>query len=146
MFQQSVESSIGQYGDWITFGHVSKSSIARSISLKFARVDVFAPGEFAVVSDADFEHGRDAAVVGDGSGRGGGDAGEEFEEGRLAGAVVSDDAKAFSLADFEVDVVEGEVSLTIVGVGGVRWMILSARRCISSRRVVPPMAPRRYSL
>jgi hypothetical protein len=69
--------------------------------------DIFAAGEFGVEAGADFEERADAAVEFDGAGGGFGDAGEDFEEGGLAGAVAADDAHDFTGLDVEGDVLEG---------------------------------------
>jgi hypothetical protein len=54
----------------------------------------------------DFEEGADAAVNLRPAGGGASDAGKDFEEGGLAGAVAADEAEDFAFADFEGDILQ----------------------------------------
>src|SRR5579884_535453 len=56
---------------------------------------------------ANFEQTADAAPHPDTAGRGSGDAGEDLEEGRLAGPVTADDAEDFPGAHLEADMAQG---------------------------------------
>ena len=55
---------------------------------------------------ADFEEGTNTAMSTDSAGRRTGDAAQEFQEGRFAGAVLADDADYIALLDLEVDIAE----------------------------------------
>ncbi len=67
-------------------------------------VDVFATAEFGVETGTDFEQTGYAAIDFYPTGGGFGDAAEDFEEGRFAGTVATDDAYPIAGIDLEVDV------------------------------------------
>jgi hypothetical protein len=71
-----------------------------------AHEDVFASGEFGVETGADFEKAADAAVKFGVSFGGAGDAGEDFKERALAGAVAADQADHFAFFYVEGDVLQ----------------------------------------
>ena len=68
--------------------------------------DVFAAGELGVKAGADFEQAADAAAELDAAVGGLGDAAQDFEQGRFAGAVAADDADDFAGLDFEANILE----------------------------------------
>ena len=59
-----------------------------------------------VEAGADFEQRGDAALDLDLAGGRGGDAGEDFQQGRFPRPVAADDAEDLALFDLEVDVLE----------------------------------------
>ena len=91
----------GEVHDFIEFavyfpaGHAEDGTV---------HVDIVPAGEFGVEAGAYLEQGTDAACDGYTPVGGFGDAGEDFEQGALPGAVVPDDAEHFALLHFEVDV------------------------------------------
>ncbi len=68
--------------------------------------DVLAAGEFGVKAGAYFEQGGDAAAEAHFAAGGFGDAGEDFEEGTFAGAIVTDDAEDFALLHLKFYIAE----------------------------------------
>ena len=68
---------------------------------------VFAAGELGMEAGADFEERADAAVDFGPAFGGASDAGEDFEQRGLAGAIAADEAEDFAFADGEGDVFEG---------------------------------------
>jgi len=60
-----------------------------------------------VEAGADFQEAGDAALDADAARGGFGDAAEDFEQGRFAGAIAANDADDFALFDGEGDVAEG---------------------------------------
>ena len=68
---------------------------------------------------ADLEQAADPAFDLDLAAGGGGDAGEDLEQGALAGAVAADDAEDLALADLEAGVAPGpELAVLAVAVVG----------------------------
>ena len=81
---------------------------------------------------ADFQQGADTAMGTDSAGRRTGDAAQEFQEGRFAGAVLADDADDVALLDLEVDIAQRPdvvgVTLggTVVGLADLEIRVLFA--------------------
>ena len=76
---------------------------------------IFAAGKLGMEAGADFEEGADASANFGPAGRGASDAGEYLEERGFAGAVASDEAEDFALADVEGDVFECEEGFAALG-------------------------------
>src|SRR5262249_39688898 len=77
-------------------------------------IDILAAAEFAVEAGADFEQAADPATQLDASRRRLGDAAQDLEQRRLAGAVAADDADDLTRLDGERHVLEGpQISLRI---------------------------------
>ena len=68
--------------------------------------DVLPAGHFGMEAGADLQERADAAARADDARRRGRHAGQEFQEGRLAGAVAADDPDDVALLDLEVDVAQ----------------------------------------
>ena len=79
-------------------------------------IDVFSPGEFGVEACPDFKEGADAPFDLDAAARWRGDARQNFEKGRFAGTVGTDDPEDFALLDVEGDIFKG-VDEIGVGIG-----------------------------
>src|SRR5580693_256633 len=78
-----------------------------------AHEHIFAARELWVETCADLEKAADAAVNLRPADRGADDAGKDFEEGGLAGAVAADETKDFALANVEGDVFQGPESFVL---------------------------------
>ena len=68
--------------------------------------DILTPRHLAMEACANFQERTNTTMGADSAGGGTGDAGEEFQEGRFAGTVLTDDADDVALLDLEVDVAE----------------------------------------
>ena len=66
--------------------------------------DILPAGHLAMEACADLQERTDTTVGTDSAGSRAGDAGEEFEQSRFAGAVLTDDADDIALLDLEIDV------------------------------------------
>ena len=64
------------------------------------------PGQLGVKAGADFEQARDAALDRDLAFGRLGDAGEDLQQRRFAGAVAADDAEHLAALDLEADILE----------------------------------------
>lgn len=84
-------------------------------------VDILSTGHLGMEAGADLQQGADTSLGTDNAGGGGGDAGEELQQGGLAGAVLADDTDDVALLDIEGDVfqcpdeVAGAFLRTVVG-------------------------------
>ena len=79
-------------------------------------VDVLPPGELGVEAAAELEEGGDPALDAYGAFAGLQGAGNDLEEGGLAGAVAADDADGLAAADLEADIAQGvEVTVALAG-------------------------------
>jgi len=94
--------------------------------------DVLATRHLAMEAGADLQERTDTTVSTDSASGGAGDAGEEFEQSRFAGAVLTDDADDIALLDLEIDVAERPDVLgvafggTVVGLADLEIRVLLA--------------------
>ena len=79
-----------------------------------AQENVLASGEVGMKTGADFEQAADPSAEFNFAGGRPGDARKNFQQCRFAGAVVTDDADQFALADLQIDVVERPQNLSAV--------------------------------
>ena len=77
--------------------------------------DVFARGQLRVEADAELDEGRQPAGHLDPAGVRPVDAGEQLQQGALAGAVAADDAEELALLDLEGDPIEGPQLAELAG-------------------------------
>ena len=112
-FSTSAKATISSNLRWI-----SARRMPRIAPLK---IDVLAPGQFRMETGADFEQAANAAVnLGTPGGRFG-DAREQLEQGRLAGAVASDEAEHLARHHVEAHVAQRpHVALAVVRAALVR--------------------------
>ena len=107
----------------LSTGHTEDSAI---------QIDILATGHFLMKTRADFQQGAYTAMGTDSAGGGTGDAAQEFQEGRFAGAVLTDDADDIALLDLEVDiaqrpdVVRCALGGTVVGLADLEIRVLFA--------------------
>ena len=94
--------------------------------------DILTAGHLAMETCADLEEGTNSTMGSNRAGRRTGDAAQQFQKGRFAGAVLADDTNDVALLDLEVDVAErpdvvrGALRGTIVGLADLEIRVLLA--------------------
>ena len=130
-FDRGVNISLaaGEIDDLVQLG---LDLITRHAEDSAVHEDILPPRHLAMEACANFQEGTNTTVGTDSAGSRTGDAGEEFEQSRFAGAVLADDADDVALLDLEVDVAERPDVLgvalggTVVGLADLEIRVLFA--------------------